>query len=274
MARSTNRPMIGRRALAGTEAHRRAEDRTIYEYAARRDPASLERSFIQFQPLARSLAARYRNRTEPFEDLLQVANLGLIKAIKGFDPDNGTRFSSYAVPTILGELRRHFRDRVWSVRVPRRLQESWLEMDAIEADLTSRLGREPKSQELCAELGWSEETLAETVTADRARMVSSLDQPCRGEDEAQDGHALVGRSDPGYEAVEAEIAAEAAELTDRERAVLRMQFEEGMSQREIGARIGVSQMQVSRISRKALKRLLAAIRGTGGGGGRIAAGHA
>ncbi len=243
------------------------EEALLRRYATQRDDASLERVFVQFQPLARSLAARYRSRSEPFEDLLQVAHLGMIKAIQGFDPDNGTRFSSYAVPTILGELRRHFRDRVWSVRLPRRLQESWMELDAAEGELTSRLGRDPSHEELCAELGWSTAELAETVAADRARMVSSLEQPCGGEEEAMDGHARYGVVDRNYDAVDAGLAADAAELTRREREVLRMQFEEGLSQREIGGRIGVSQMQVSRISRKALRRLLAAV---GGGGNNLA----
>lgn len=251
------------------------EEQALREYARSHDAAALERSFVQYQPLARSLASRYRSRSEPFDDLVQVANLGLLKAIRGFDPENGTKFSSYAVPTILGELRRHFRDRVWSVRLPRRLQESWMELDAAEADLTTRLGREPRREEICVELGWSDEALSETVAADRARMVSSLDQPHGGDEDAADGHALFGESDRNYEAVEAEIAADSADLTGRERDVLRMQFEEGLSQREIGARIGVSQMQVSRISRKALKRLLAAIRGGDrSGDGRLMAGAA
>lgn len=148
-----------------------------------------------------------------------------------------------------------------------------MELDAVEEELTSRLGRTPRREELCKELGWSDAVLSETVAADRARMVSSLDQPCGADEEAPDGHALYGVLDRNYEAAESGIAAQAADLTRREREVLRMQFEDGLSQREIGAKIGVSQMQVSRISRKALKRLLAAIRGTHDDG-HVAAGAA
>lgn len=239
------------------------EDRLLAQYAQCPSEDVLEQLVERFQPLARSMAARYKNRSEPLDDLLQVANVGLIKAIKGFDPSHGSRFSSYAVPTILGELRRHFRDRVWSVRLPRSLQERWMEMNAAESDITSRLGHAPSTSEICDELGWTDQELSETVDADRARLVSSLDSPVQDGDGGNptDGHAVIGTNDQHYERVEAILASRSAELSERERLVLSLQYLDGLSQREIGSRIGVSQMQVSRISRCALHRLLAAVRG-------------
>ena len=210
------------------------EERLFRQYAATHDQRIREELIVRFLPLARSLALRYRGAREPVEDLIQVANLGLVKALDGFDPERGKSFVAYAAPTILGELRRHFRDHVMELRLPRGLQERTL----------------------------TEEEVAEALLAGEARRTLSLDAPrSRKEDESAPMVETVGWAEPGYEAVETQVAADNAELTERERLVLWLRFEDNLTQKQIGDRIGVSQMQVSRIMRGALQRLLEAVEG-------------
>jgi len=212
-------------------------------------------------PLARSLAARYRSQTESLEDLVQVANLGLIKAVDGFDPSRGKPFTAYAVPTILGELRRHFRDHVWNLRLPRGLQELTMKVDRATAQLTEELGRYPTPAQIGETLGVGVEQVLEALTAGQARSTLSLDAPRGDEEDSAPVVETLGLDDPGYGGVEAQMAAADIDLDAREQQVLRLRFEQHLTQKEIGDQLGVSQMQISRISRAALWKLLAAVRG-------------
>jgi RNA polymerase sigma-B factor len=210
----------------------------------------------------RSLALRYRGGSEPLDDLLQVGSLGLVKAIDGFDPERGKPFTAYAVPTILGELRRYFRDHVWPVHLPRSLQERTLDVEEAITRLTEERGRFPTVAQIAARLDLEQEDVLEAMRADEARRTLSLDAPSRrDEDDAAPAVELVESQERGYDTVEASLAARAAGLDEREWYVLRLRFAEHLNQYEIGERIGVSQMQVSRSMRGALSKLLDAVRG-------------
>jgi RNA polymerase sigma-B factor len=239
-----------------------SEETLLRRYATDRSPAVREELVRRFMPLARSLAMRYRRQTESLDDLLQVAGLGLVKAVDGFDPDRERPFAAYAVPTILGELRRHFRDHVWNVRLPRALQERTMKLDAATAQLTEELGRFPTPREIGERLDLSVEDVLEALEADHARRTLSLDAPRRSEEEeSTPGVETLESIEQGYDRVEAQLAAHSAELDEREWEILRMRFVEDLTQREIAARFDVSQMQISRISRKALWKLLTAVHG-------------
>jgi RNA polymerase sigma-B factor len=234
----------------------------LLRYSRERTPELREEVIRRFMPLARSLAMRYRRQTESLEDLVQVAGLGLVKAVDGFDPERGKPFGAYAVPTILGELRRHFRDHVWTVRLPRGLQELTMSIDKATAQLTEELGRAPTPAELAEQLDISVEDVLEALEASHARRTLSLDAPRRtDDDDAGAAVDMLPSSDPGFDRVEAELASQSAGLDEREWTVLRMRFVDQMTQSEIAERLGVSQMQISRISRRALWKLLSAVRG-------------
>jgi len=229
-------------------------------YAETKDPLVREEVVERFLPLARSLALRYRGSTEQLDDLFQVANLALVKALDRFDPGRGKPFVTFAAPTILGELRRHFRDRVWELRLPRDLQERTMEVQNAVKELSDELGRSPTVSEIAQRLEFSQEEIAEALQADEARRTLSLDVPTSRQDgESPPMAETVGHTEPGYEAIETQIAASGAELNERERQILEMRFEEDLTQHEIGDRIGVSQMQVSRIMRGALRKLVEAV---------------
>jgi RNA polymerase sigma-B factor len=238
------------------------EDALLHEYASTRSPATRERLVESFLPLARSLAMRYRGGSEPLEDLVGVANVGLVKAIDGFDPDRGRPFTAYAVPTILGELRRHFRDHVWSVHLPRGLSELTMAVDEATSKLTESLGRSPKVSEIAAKLEVTNEQVLEAMHASDARKTLSLDMPAmRGEEDSAPAVDSLSSFELGYDGVEAAMAAQEAGLDEREWRVLELKFGNGMTQYEIADLMGVSQMQISRVMRKALKKLLAAVSG-------------
>jgi RNA polymerase sigma-B factor len=241
---------------------RRADEILLFRYAGEPSPQLLETLTKRFMPLARSLAMRYHGGGEPLEDLVQVASLGLVKAIEGFDPSMGKPFNAYAVPTILGELRRHFRDRVWNLHLPRSLQEATMQVDGAIDKLTERNGRPPTVAEIAEHLEIETEDVLEAMGAAEARRTLSLDAPRRGEDgESAAAIESVGSEDSGYDRVEAELASATADLSERERLILEMRFRQGMTQSEIGERLGVSQMQISRLMRRALRTLLASVRG-------------
>jgi len=244
-----------------------SEDALLRRYAAERSPELREQLVHRLMPLARSLAMRYRRRTESFDDLLQVANLGLVKAIDGFDPELGRPFTAYAVPTILGELRRHFRDHVWNLRLPRGLQEMTMKVDEASAALTEELSRPPTAAEIADRVGASVEQVLEAIEAGHARRTVSLDAP-RSTDEPESAPTVetIGCHEGGYDRVEAQLASESAGLTDEEWKVLRLRFVDELTQSEIGRRLGVSQMQISRISRRALWKLLSAVQAADGEG--------
>jgi RNA polymerase sigma-B factor len=248
----------------GGASERKAESdlALLREYAANPRPELREEAIRRFMPLARSLALRYRRQAESIDDLIQVAQLGLVKAVDGFDPERGKPFPAYAVPTILGELRRHFRDHVWAVRLPRGLQELTMSVDAATTQLTEELGRMPTAAELADRLDVSVEDVLEAIEASHARRTLSLDAPRRADgDDPVAAVESLPTSELGYERIEADLAAEAADLDEREWRVLRMRFSDELTQSEIAAELGVSQMQISRISRRALWKLLAAVRG-------------
>ncbi len=240
-------------------AERAREDRRLLvRYHHEGDPAAREALVARFLPLARQLARRYQRGGEPLDDLVQVASLGLLKAIDRFDPERETAFSSFAVPTILGELKRHFRDKGWSVRVPRDLQELTVKVDRVGEQISRDLGRAPTPTEIAESIGVTAEQVLEAREASAAYRAVSLDRPRDEEDEDSSGIAdAVGVEDPGFSVAEDSATVERLMrvLTDREREVLRLRFEEDLTQSEIGARVGVSQMHVSRLIRQSVARL-------------------
>ena len=243
------------------ESARGDEAALLRRYFQTRSPDLREELVLRFMPLARSLAMRYRSRRESIEDLTQVASLGLVKAVDGFDPGRGRPFAAYAVPTILGELRRHFRDHVWAVRLPRGLGELTLKVTEARDLLTEELGRAPTPAQIAERLGESTEAVLDALEAAHARRTRSLDAPVREDQGATPTVETIASIEPGFDRVEAQLAAEQAGLDLSEWRVLVRYFRDGLTQREIGDELGVSQMQISRISRRALRKLLAATRG-------------
>jgi RNA polymerase sigma-B factor len=239
-------------------AARRIERQLLIRYHRDRDLAAREQLVHRFLPLARDLALRYAYTDEPFDDLLQVASLALIKAIDRFEPDRGSKFTSYAAPTILGELKRHFRDKGWALRVPRDLQERTLAVSRETEALSKRLGRSPKPREVAQALGCSVEQVLEAQEAAGSYEAASLDAPAaRHDDESAALVELLGDEDAAYELVEEReaIASSWTTLPDLERNVLELRFMHELTQREIGDQIGYSQMHVSRLMRRALEAL-------------------
>jgi RNA polymerase sigma-B factor len=246
-------------AAAEERAARTAEDRRLLErYHRQGDRAARDAIVARFLPLARQLARRYAGAGEPLDDLIQVASLGLVKAVDRFDPERAVAFSSFAVPTILGELKRHFRDKGWSVRVPRDLQELALRLERVAEELSRELSRAPTPAELAQRLGVSEEDVLEAREAAHAYRAVSLDRPRTEDDEGGPAVAdAMGDEDPGFGRAEdaATVDQLLRVLAPREREVLRLRFVEDLTQQEIGERIGVSQMHVSRLIRQAIARL-------------------
>jgi len=224
----------------------------------RRDHDRLSRDELieRYLPLARHLARRYKSTNAELDDLYQVAAFALVKAVGRFDPDRGLAFSSFAVPTILGELKRHFRDHGWGVRVPRDVQELSLKLDRLVASLTWQLGRAPTPGELAERTGASLEQVVEALGAVSAHFPDSLDRPA-GEDGEDAIGLLFGGEDRGYEEVENTVLVDGllATLPEREREILRLRFEQELTQAEIGRRLGVSQMHVSRLVRRSIAQL-------------------
>jgi RNA polymerase sigma-B factor len=240
------------------EDAQKTEQELLIRYHRDGDLAAREELAKRFLPLARDLALRYTYTDEPFDDLLQVASLGLIKAIDRFEPDRGTKFSSYAAPTILGELKRHFRDKGWALHVPRDLQERTLAVNRETETLSKSLGRSPRVREVAKALGCSVEAVLEAQEAAASYEAASLNAPTsREDDEAAELVDLLGGDDQAYELVESRdaIANTWRALPEVERNVLEVRFVHDMTQREIGDQIGYSQMHVSRLLRRALSRL-------------------
>jgi RNA polymerase sigma-B factor len=233
------------------------DERLLARYAAERCPELRDRLVRRYLPLARYCANQFARPGTPFDDLLQVASLGLIKALDRYDPARGVSFSSYAMPTMTGELRRFFRDHSWNVRPPRDLQEHALVVERATAALTTDHGRAPTIAEIAARAGLSDEAVLEAREALGGRNAISLTAPSGD----QDGRALtdvIGALDRGFEAVEERATLDALArraLTRRERQILHLRFDEDLTQSEIGAAIGLSQMHVSRVLRTALDKL-------------------
>jgi len=236
----------------------RADRRLLARYHRDGDQAARAALVERFLPLARQLARRYEGTGEPLDDLVQVASVGLLKAIDRFDVDRTTAFSSFAVPTILGELRRHFRDKGWSVRVPRDLQELVMRLDNVTDELTRANGHAPTVDELARYLGVTAERVLEGRAAAGAHRALSFDRPADdGDDDGSAAPVSIGVDEPGYGRAEdaATFGVLLGGLGDREREVLRLRFIEDLTQTEIGERVGVSQMHVSRLIRHALAQL-------------------
>jgi RNA polymerase sigma-B factor len=238
-----------------TTSRAREEQRLFLAYRRSGDPDIRAELATRFLPLARSLARRYERGSEPLEDLVQVASLALIKAIDRYDPQRGIAFSSYAVPTIVGELKRYFRDYSWAMRVPRELQELAGRVEREQQRLAVELGRSPSAAEVAAALGITVEQVVEARGAGSARSALSLDMPRTADEE--EPVREIACEELGFAAAEdaATVQRLAAGLSDREREVLWLRFAEDLTQAEIGARVGCSQMHVSRVIRAALARL-------------------
>lgn len=231
------------------------------EYASNRDPAVRDELVRAHMGLAEYLARRFANRGEPLDDLVQVASVGLLKAVDRFDPDLGVQFSTYATHTIVGELKRHFRDRGWAVRAPRRMQELYLRLGEIIAGLSQDLGRSPTIAELAAAAGVSEEEVLEAMEAGQAYRFASLDAPATGPDsEGETVGDRLGTDEGGFDDAErrASLSPLLADLPPRERLILYLRFFEGLTQSEIAARLGISQMHVSRLLAHSVTQLRAA----------------
>jgi RNA polymerase sigma-B factor len=251
-------PAAGRRTtttgVGGVEL-----DELFLRWQQDRDPAAREALVARFLPLARSLARRYDRSSEPFEDLVQVASLGLLKALDRFDASRGHAFASFAVPTILGELKRYFRDSGWAVHVPRGPQERALKVEQARQQLTTDRGRPPTVYELAEYLELSTEDVLAALAASQAYDALSLDAP-RPSQDGGDGASYgehFGAEEEGYALAEANVLLDGAvkHLPERERIVLHLRFAEDLTQTEIAERIGVSQMQVSRLLRRSLDQL-------------------
>ena len=247
------------------------DEKILLERYAQKPDRALEEELIgRFMPLARSLAMRYRGGVEPTEDLMQVASLALVKALRGYDPSRGKRFAPYAAPTILGELRRHFRDHAWRLHMPRSLQERSLAVERASAELGDELGRTPSVGQIAERVKLSEEEVLDVLQAKASQRAASLDMPVhRDESESVPTVETIGSNEPGFDQVEAQMAVErCGSLEERERIVIEMRFNEDLNQYEIGERLGISQMQVSRLLRRALAKLLEAVQGDAAPTGR------
>jgi RNA polymerase sigma-B factor len=240
-------------------------DEELFTSARAGDVRARARLAERYLPLARSLAHRYQRSEEQFEDLVQVASLGLLEAIDRFDSGRDVAFPSFAVPTILGVLRHHFRDRTWSVRVPRDLQEMALRVDRAATELSLGKRRAPTVSELAEAVGATEEQVLDALQAAAAYQAGSLDAPRQGRAGTEvSGESLadaLGEEEAGFERAEerAILAPLLAHVSSSERLVLRLRFGEELTQTEIAERIGVSQLQVSRLIRHALVRLRAGL---------------
>ncbi len=232
--------------------------RKFREYADTKDEALREELVTAHIGLAEYLARRFTNRGEPLDDLVQVASLGLLKAVDRFDPERGLEFSTYATPTIVGELKRHFRDKGWAVRVPRRVQELHLRLGSVVSVLSQELGRSPTIGEIAQSASVSEEDVLEAIEAGHAYRFTSLDAPSGNEEEGSLATQL-GEEDQALVDSEHRVALSPliARFPPRERTILHLRFFEGLTQSEIAGRLGISQMHVSRLLARSLAQLRA-----------------
>ena len=253
--------MLARQATQPSGARVRSDERALLQrWHHYGDVAARDELVERMVPLARRVAARYRRPGESFDDLIQIAMIGLVKAIDRFDADRGTALSSYAVPTMLGELKRHFRDHGWALHVPRGLQERVFAVDEAERTLARRLGRTPTTAEVAAASGLAPEEVLEAREAAGALESVSLEEHRFGGGDGTVTYADgVGAIDDGYDQVEyaAVLANAMRALPERDREVLQLRFAEDLTQSEIAQRVGISQMHVSRLLRRSLERLRA-----------------
>ncbi|MEZ5073805.1 MAG: SigB/SigF/SigG family RNA polymerase sigma factor [Solirubrobacterales bacterium] len=232
-------------------------ERHLWKRAGDGDERAREELVRHYLPFAAAMALRYRSAREPHEDLEQVASMGLVKAVDRFDPDRGVPFMGFAAPTILGELKRHFRDRVWAVHVPRSIQEGIAEVESATANLEAELQRTPSIGEIAELLGRDETDILEILEANLNRRPVSIDRTTHTDEDASPVAERIGAEDAGYELVEGRVTIEQElpHLDERERRVIGLRFADDMTQSQIADEIGCSQMQVSRILRRALEKL-------------------
>ena len=241
------------------EERRKRDHELLLRYHRDGDIAAREELIVRFIPLARQLAGRYRGSGEAQDDLVQVACIGLLKAVDRYEPERGGGFTRYAVPTMLGELKRHFRDKGWSVHVPRGTQELALKVSDALGTLPAKLGRSPRPRDIAEAVGASVEAVLEAMEAATAYEAASLDAPRPGGDGDCDwtlGESLADE-EQGFELVEIgeTLRGTLSALPERERLILSLRFEHDLTQAEIAERVGVSQMHVSRLLRRSLDRL-------------------
>ncbi len=237
-------------------ATERERKRLLHAYKHEGDRTAREQLIEDLMPLVRSLALRYTGRGESLDDLVQVGCIGLINAIDRFDPERGVELTTYAVPTILGEIQRHFRDKAWAVHVPRSVKELNVRLGRLLDTLTAELGRSPTIEELARAADAEEEEVIEALESAHAYSVRSLSAPF--DDESAGGLSeLVGEQERGYEQVEEGVLVEAGleALDARERRIVELRFFDGLTQSQIAAEIGISQMHVSRLLRRALQTM-------------------
>jgi RNA polymerase sigma-B factor len=249
---------MSRRGVARAGRTPAARDRLLFRrYRDETDPVDRDDVVQRFMPLARQVAARYAGGNEPFDDLLQVACLALVRAIDRFDPSRGVAFSSYVVPTMRGEIKRHYRDKTWAVRVPRDLQDLAMAVSAERERMCRKLCRYPTARELCEQMDISECELIDALCARNAWDATSLDAPCGDDDSELTLRDTLAYDERGYDLADARASIDrlAQALCRRDREVLRLRFEEDLTQREIGERLGLSQMHVSRILRSIISKL-------------------
>ena len=249
------------RALVPRPTTQLTDDELFAAYREAGDVEAREALTERFLPFARKLALRYSYTDEPIDDLMQVAALGLLGAIERFEPGRGNKFTSFAAPTILGELKRHFRDKGWAVHVPRDLQERALALSRANERLSHDLGRSPTLGELAEALNCSIEQALEASEVAHSYSPASLDAPVSHDGEESAALVeMIGGDDDGFQLAESRdvIASTWRSLTELEREVVKLRFADGLTQREIGQRIGYSQMHVSRLLRRALNRLISA----------------
>ena len=263
-------PGLGRHGDPGLDRHGepdpgrgidRAHAKDLFRRFAQTRSAGLREELVALHlPLVEYLARRFRNRGEPLEDLIQVGTIGLLKAIDRFDVDREVEFSTYATPTIVGELKRHFRDKGWAVRVPRRLQELNLSLTKVVSELSQEIGRSPTIAEIAEKVRLSEDEVLEGLDTANAYAVVSLDAPSGGDD-APLVSDHIGVEDESLEALEyrAALGPLIAHLPERERRILYLRFFRGMTQSQIAARLGISQMHVSRLLNRTLGTLRAGL---------------
>jgi RNA polymerase sigma-B factor len=235
----------------------RLDDRQLKAHTLAGDQRAREVLIERYLPLARACALRYRRTSEPVEDLFQVASLGLVKAVDGWEPERGFAFTTYAVPTILGELRRHLRDRTWAVRPPRRLAELAFDIEKAREGLTRAAGREPTRADFAAHLGRPADEVAEALHVGHGRWANALEG-------ATEEPVAVGAPDGAYEHAEADATFDrlVAVLDPGAREIMRLRFDECLLQSQIAQHVGTSQMQVSRILKRSLDQLAQTVRQT------------
>ena len=247
------------RVPRGKEAWDKDRTRALFErYKKDGSLEARDELIVSHLNLVRYLAAKFKNRGEQFDDLLQVGTIGLIKAIDRFDMDRGLEFTTYATPTIMGEIKRHFRDKGWSVRVPRRLQELSAKVNAAKEDLSIELSRSPSVEELAERVGASVEEVLEAMESSSAYNAVSLETAGTSEDE--DTPSLLDH----YASEDADLALSddrlaldqiLSQVSPREQEVIRMRYDEGLTQLEIAEKLGISQVQVSRLLRKTIDHI-------------------